>query len=56
MPWEAIKHDRTLKAQFYKVVEREYNHYVCYPKGRLPIPIDVPYPTKRGQQRFFQGI
>jgi len=56
MPWDAIKHDRTLKAQFYKVVEREYNHYVCYPKGRLPIPIDVPYPTKRGQQRFFQGI
>lgn len=56
MPWDAIKHDKTLKAQFYKVVEREYNQYVCYPKGKLPIPIDVPYPTKRGQQRFFQGM
>lgn len=56
MPWDAIKHDKTLKAQFYKVVEREYPHYVCYPNGKLPIPIDVPYPTKRGQQRFFQGM
>lgn len=56
MPWDAIKHDKTLKAQFYRVVEREYPQFVCYPRGRLPIPIDVPYPTKRGQQRFFQGI
>ena len=55
MRWSTIKRDRTLKAQFYKVVEQEYNAYVCYPGGRLPIPIDVPYPTKRGQQRFFQG-
>lgn len=55
MPWSAIKHDRTLKAQFYKVVEREYNQYVCYPGGKLPIPVDVPYPTKRGQKRFFEG-
>ena len=55
MPWAAIKHDRTLKAQFYKVVEREYNQYVCYPGGKLPIPVDVPYPTKRGEKRFFQG-
>ena len=55
MPWAAIKHDRTLKAQFYKVVEREHNQYVCYPGGRLPIPVDVPYPTKQGQQRFFRG-
>lgn len=56
MPWDAIKHDKTLKAQFYRVVEREYPQFVCYPKGRLPIPVDVPYPTKRGQQRFFKGI
>lgn len=56
MPWDAIKHDKTLKAQFYRVVEREYPQFVCYPRGRLPIPIDVPYPTKRGQQRFFKGI
>ena len=55
MPWAAIKHDRTLKAQFYLVVEREHNQYVCYPGGKLPIPVDVPYPTRRGQQRFFQG-
>jgi hypothetical protein len=55
MPWAVIKHDRMLKAQFYRVVEREYNQYVCYPGGRLPIPIDVPYPTKVGQQRFFKG-
>lgn len=55
MPWAAIKHDRTLKAQFYRVVEREYNKYVCYPGGKLPIPVDVPYPTKRGEKRFFQG-
>ena len=55
MPWAAIKHDRNLKAQFYRVVEREYNQYVCYPGGKLPIPVDVPYPTKVGQQRFFKG-
>lgn len=55
MPWNAIKHDRTLKAQFYRVVETEYNQYVTYPGGKLPIPVEVPYPTKRGQQRFFQG-
>lgn len=56
MPFEVIKHDKTLKAQFYKVVEREYNQFVTYPHGKLPIPIDVPYPTKKGQERFFQGI
>lgn len=56
IPWNAIKHDRTLKAQFYMVVQREYPQYICYPGGRLPIPIDVPYPTKRGQQRFFKGM
>ena len=55
MPWNAIKHDRTLKAQFYMVVQQEYPQYVCYPGGKLPIPISVPYPTKVGQQRFFQG-
>lgn len=55
IPWNAIKHDRTLKAQFYKVVEREYPQYVCYPGGKLPIPVDVPYPTKRGEQKYFQG-
>lgn len=55
MPWAVIKHDRTLKAQFYRVVEREYNQFVTYPGGKLPIPVDVPYPTAVGQQRFFKG-
>jgi hypothetical protein len=56
IPWNAIKNDRTLKAQFYKVVEREYPEYVTYPGGKLPIPIDVPYPTKRGEQKYFKGL
>lgn len=56
MPWAAIKHDKTLKAQFYRVVEREYSDFVCYPGGKLPIPVTVPYPTRRGQQRFFKGM
>lgn len=56
IPWNAIKNDRTLKAQFYRVVEREYPEYVCYPGGKLPIPIDVPYPTKRGEQKYFRGL
>jgi hypothetical protein len=55
MPWNAIKNDRTLKAQFYMVVQQEYPQYVCYPGGKLPIPVQVPYPTKSGQKRFFQG-
>ena len=55
MPWAALKNDRTLKAQFYRVVQQEYPQYVCYPGGRLPIPIDVPYPSKVGQQKFFKG-
>jgi hypothetical protein len=55
MPWAAIKHDRTLKAQFYRVVQQEYPQFICYPGGRLPIPVDVPYPTAVGQQRFFKG-
>jgi hypothetical protein len=56
MPWQAIKHDRTLKAQFYQVVEREYPRYVCYPGGKLPIPVDVPYPTPKGEKKFFRGL
>ena len=55
IPWQALKNDRTLKAQFYRVVETEYPQYVCYPGGKLPIPVDVAYPTKVGQQKFFQG-
>ena len=55
MPWTVVKHDKTLKAQFYRVVQREYPEYVCYPGGKLPIPIDVPYPTKVGETKFFKG-
>lgn len=55
MPWAAIKRDKTLKAQFYKVVEQEYPAFVCYPGGKLPIPIDVPYPTPVGSTAFFKG-
>jgi hypothetical protein len=55
MPWAAIKRDRGLKAQFYRVVETEYPAFVCYPGGKLPIPVDVPYPTPVGAERFFAG-
>ena len=55
MPWAAIKRDRSLKAQFYRVVEREYNSFVCYPGGKLPIPIEVPYPNPVGSDKFFKG-
>jgi len=56
MPWNALKNDRTLKAQFYRVVQQEYPQYITYPGGRLPIPIDVPYPSKAGEKKFFKGI
>jgi hypothetical protein len=55
MPWAAIKRDRTLKAQFYKVVQQEYPAFVCYPGGKLPIPVDVPYPNPMGSDKFFKG-
>jgi len=55
MPWAAIKRDRTLKAQFYRVVETEYPAFICYPGGRLPIPLEVPYPVPIGSDKFFAG-
>jgi hypothetical protein len=55
MPWAVIKRDRSLKAQFYRVVEQEYNGFVCYPGGKLPIPVDVPYPAAVGSDKFFAG-
>ena len=55
MPWNAIKNDRTLKSQFYQVVEREFPQYITYPGGKLPIPVRAPYPTKVGQTKFFKG-
>lgn len=48
MPWEVIKEDKMLKAQFYMVVEREYNQYVCHPGGKLPLPFRPRYPSKSG--------
>ncbi len=56
IPWNALKHDRTLKAQFYRVVQQEYPQYICYPGGRLPIPVDVPYPSRAGEKKFFKGL
>lgn len=56
MPWAAIKRDKPLKAQFYRVVQQEYPAFVCYPGGRLPIPIDVPYPNAVGSEKFFKGF
>lgn len=55
LPWAAIKRDKTLKAQFYRVVQQEYPAFVCYPGGKLPIPVDVPYPAKVDQTKFFKG-
>jgi hypothetical protein len=55
MPWNVLKNDKTLKAQFYRVVQAEYSQYICYPGGKLPIPIDVPYPSKAGEKKFFKG-
>jgi hypothetical protein len=56
IPWDVIKRDRTMKAQWYMVIQQEYPEYITYPGGRLPIPIQVPYPSKVGQQKFFKGI
>ena len=56
MPWSVVKNDRTLKAQFYSVVQREYPEYICFPGGKLPIPISVAYPAKVGTTKFFKGI
>ena len=55
MPWAVLKRDKTLKAQFYRVVQQEYPAFVCYPGGRLPIPVDVPYPNRVGSDKFFKG-
>ena len=55
MPWQVIKRDKPTKAQFYRVVEQEYPAFICYPGGKLPIPIDVPYTTPVGSTAFFKG-
>jgi len=55
LSWHTIKRDKSMKAQFYRVVQQEYNDFVCYPGGKLPIPIEVPYPTAVGQKAFFEG-
>jgi hypothetical protein len=56
MPWATLKNDKTLKAQFYRVVQQEYPEYICFPGGKLPIPIAVPYPAKSGETKFFKGL
>jgi hypothetical protein len=56
MPFQVLKHDKTLKAQFYRVVQQEYPAFVTFPGGKLPIPIDVPYPAKVGESKFFKGL
>lgn len=56
MGWDLVKMDKTLKAQWYKVIQQECPEYICYPGGVLPIPIDVPYPSKSGEKKFFKGI
>ena len=48
MRWSTIKRDKVLKAQFYRVVQREYPEYTCYPGGKLPIPVAVSYPNRTG--------
>jgi hypothetical protein len=57
MRWNTIKRDQQLKAQFYQIVERDYNQYVCYPGGRLPLPIRPRIPSKTGGDKtlFFTG-
>ena len=55
LSWHTIKRDKSMKAQFYRVVQQEYSDFVCYPGGKLPIPIEVPYPTAVGQKAFFEG-
>jgi hypothetical protein len=56
MDWEVLKRDKTLRAQFYMVVEKEYNDFVCFPHGKLPIPIQVAYPKRAGEKNFFSGV
>ena len=56
MGWDCVKMEKTLKAQWYMVIQREYPEYICYPGGVLPIPIRVPYPAKAGERKFHKGI
>ena len=56
LPWDCVKRDRTTKAQWYMVIQREYPEYICYPGGRLPIPVSVPYPAKSGERKYHRGI
>jgi hypothetical protein len=55
MHWEIIKRDRTTKAQFYQIVESEYPEFICYPGGRLPLPIRPRIPSKKGGTRTVYG-
>lgn len=55
LPWDCVKTDKTMKAQWYMVIQRECPEYICYPGGKLPIPVDAPYPAKAGERKFHKG-
>jgi len=56
IPWDVVKRDKTMKAQWYMVVQREFPEYITYPGGKLPIPISVPYPAKSGERKYHKGM
>ena len=46
IPWTVLKTQRHSKAQFYQIVEKYYNEFVCYPHGKLPLPCRPAIPKK----------
>jgi hypothetical protein len=56
MGWDLVKQDKTLKAQWYMVIQQECPEYICFPGGKLPIPISVPYPARAGEKKYHKGI
>lgn len=46
--WDGLKHDVFLKNQFYRVVNSEYSDFVIHPSGKIPLSMDVPYPSTKG--------
>jgi len=56
IPWDVIKRDKPMKAQWYMVVQKEFPEYITYPGGKLPIPMSMPYPAKAGERKFHKGI
>lgn len=56
MGWDLVKRDKTLKSQWYQVIQKECPEYICYPGGVLPIPFKAPYPARVGEKKFHKGI